>query len=85
MSIPDAVCIAAIETVLKPLGTSLRHYEARHKIAAVEAMRGVLQAERERAESFCDTFDGPASDSDFVTGQATAAQQIRAAIRGETP
>jgi hypothetical protein len=40
-----------------------------------------IMAERERCAKECDRFDAPASDSDFVTGQATAAQQIRAAIR----
>lgn len=34
--------VAALETVLKPLGMHLRHYEARHRDAAVEAMRAVL-------------------------------------------
>jgi len=51
--IPDEVAIAALELVLKPLGTSLRHYEPRHKVAAIEAMRGVLMAERERETERC--------------------------------
>ncbi len=46
--IPDEVCIAALELVLKPLGTSLRHYMPVHKADAIAAMRGVLTAERER-------------------------------------
>lgn len=36
---------------------------------------------REAAAKCCDQFDGPACNSAFVMGQATAAQQIRAAIR----
>lgn len=40
----DDPAVAALEAVLKPLGTHLRHYEARHRDAAVEAMRGVLAA-----------------------------------------
>ena len=36
---------------------------------------------REAAAQCCDQFDGPACNSAFVMGQATAAQQIRAAIR----
>ena len=49
--------------------------------AALEAVRREAKAEalREAAGS-CDTFDGPVSDSDFVAGQSTAAQQIRSAI-----
>ena len=35
----------------------------------------------EEAAKECDAFDGPPSDSDWCNGQATAAQQIRAAIR----
>ena len=36
---------------------------------------------REAAAKCCDQFDGPACNSAFVMGQATAAQQIRAALR----
>lgn len=39
----------------------------------------------ERAAAKCNDFDAPVSDSDFVNGQATAAQQIRAAIRALMP
>lgn len=46
--------------------------------AAIEA---AVLAERERAARCCDQFDAHVSDSDFVNGQATAAQQIAAAIR----
>lgn len=57
-AIADAVCIAALELVLKPLGTSLRHYMPASKAAAIEAMRGVLAAQdeqsRERAATVCD-------------------------------
>ncbi len=65
--IPDAVVIAAIELVLKPLGTSLRHYEVRHKTAALEAMRGLLMAERERAASITD-----AANAHYAREQASA-------------
>ena len=49
--------------------------------AALEAVRREARAEavREAAVS-CATFDGRVSYSDFVTGQSTAAQQIRSAI-----
>jgi hypothetical protein len=36
--------LEALEAVLKPLGMQLRHYEPRHRDAAIEAMRGVLSA-----------------------------------------
>lgn len=48
-SVPSEVAEAALETVLKPLGTSLRHYEARHKEACLTAMSGILTATQERA------------------------------------
>ena len=41
--------------------------------------------EREACAAVCGTFDGPVSRSQFVNGQVTAAQQIRAAIRARTP
>jgi len=34
-----------------------------------------------QAAEVCGAFDGPARDSDFCNGQATAAQQIRARLR----
>ena len=47
VTLPDEVCIAAINLVFKPLGTSLNHYMPVHKSAAIEAMRGVLLAQRD--------------------------------------
>ena len=46
------------------------------------AIARTVMAERERCANACNAFDAPVSDSDFVHGQATAAQQIRSAIRG---
>ena len=46
--IPDEVCAAAIDLVLLPLGTALRHYMPVHKTQAIEAMRGVLLAQRDQ-------------------------------------
>jgi hypothetical protein len=50
------------------------------KEALADKIARALLARDERAAEKCDTFDAPPSDSDFVMGQATAAQQIRAAI-----
>jgi len=79
--IPDEVCIAAIEIVLKPLGSTLRHYESRHRVAAIEAMRGVLTAERDRALSLVeDVRVSPAwsgREADNICGA------IATEIRGE--
>lgn len=36
----------ALNTVLKPLGTDLKHYMAVHRDEAIEAMRKVLADER---------------------------------------
>lgn len=49
-TVSDEVCTAAIELVLRPLGTSLRHYMPVHKADAIAAMRGVLQAHTEHVE-----------------------------------
>lgn len=46
--IPDAVAIAAIETILKPLGTSLRHYMPASKAAAIATMKTLLAAQQQR-------------------------------------
>ena len=58
---------------------------AREALAAVtaerDALRKALESEREECAKLCDAFDGPVSRSQFVNGQATAAQQIRARIR----
>ena len=46
--IPDAVCLAALDLVLKPLGTAMRHYTMPPiRLAAITAMRGVLLAQRD--------------------------------------
>ena len=56
--IPDEVCIAAIDIVLKPLGSQLRHYMPGQKAGAVKAMRGLLQAQRDHdADSIRDAVD----------------------------
>lgn len=65
--------------------------ELAFSVAEIRAERDRLKAELaaaraaalEEAAKCCDAFDGPVSDSDFVNGQATAAQQIRAAILAE--
>jgi hypothetical protein len=55
--IPDEVCLAALELVLKPLGTSMRHYSMQKtRQGAIEAMRGILQAERERAAAVLEDY-----------------------------
>lgn len=46
--IPDEVAIAALETVLKPLGMKLAHYMPASKAAAIEAMRSVLSSVQQR-------------------------------------
>lgn len=47
--IPDAVCLAALDLVLKPLGTAMRHYTMPSiRLAAITAMRGVLLAQQDR-------------------------------------
>lgn len=52
------------------------------RIDSVTVIARAIMADRERASAACDVFCAPVSDSDFVNGQSTAAQQIRAAIRG---
>lgn len=47
--------------------------------------RDAALARAERGMKACDLFDGPVSKSQFVNGQATAAQQIRAALAGDAP
>ncbi len=51
--------IEALNTILKPLGSNLRHYMPVHRDAAIEAMRKVLEAEREQIASMveCDCCD----------------------------
>jgi hypothetical protein len=51
--IGDAVVFTALETVLKPLGTSLKHYMPVSRAEAIKAMRGVLQAVRDQERERC--------------------------------
>jgi hypothetical protein len=48
---------------------------------AAAAEIAALRARVAAGLAACDRFDGPASGSEFLNGQATAAQQIRAALR----
>ena len=70
---PDAFAWATAQYILAlrdPAGQSaLDAYVAEKVREAVEAV-----------VADCDQFDAPVSASDFVNGQATAAQQIRAAL-----
>lgn len=63
------------------------HGEVPVLIVALEAERDRLAAANAALEArlangmkWCDLMDGPVSKSQFVNGQATAAQQIRAAL-----
>jgi len=82
--IPEAVVIAALETVLKPLGTSLRHYMPTSKAAAIEAMRGVLAAQdaqsRERSAGIVDDTANAVVAVDELS--AIGLRSIASAIRG---
>jgi hypothetical protein len=69
---------AEVELALR---ARLKEAEARAERAEAAVERAVGLA-LERAAGECDDFDAPPSRSDFVMGQATAAQQIRARIRG---
>lgn len=54
---------------------------------ANEELRAEIARLREALASgmkACDAFDAPVSKSQFVNGQATAAQQIRAALKPDT-
>ena len=53
--------------------------------AQIMRRRDAALARVERGMKACDLFDGPVSKSQFVNGQATAAQQIRAALAGDAP
>jgi hypothetical protein len=73
--IPDAVVIAAIELVLKTLGSaSIHHYMPDPKADAIEAMRGLLTAERERAAAV--TTEAAKYD-DLAIGTLSVAEKIR--------
>jgi hypothetical protein len=58
---------------------------AEAKLVGVEAREKRLRASLDRGMKWCDMMDGPVSRSQFVNGQATAAQQIRAALEGDKP
>lgn len=82
--ISDAVCIAAIETVLKPLGSaSIKHYMPGPKADAIAAMRGVLTAQAERDAALLDeVVDGmlalePPKSAVAAAVQATQVQALR--------
>lgn len=83
MNIPDAVCIAAIEMALKPLGMSMRHYTALGRSEVIAAMRGVLVAQADRDAALLDEFvDGmlaldPPKSSVAAAVQATQVQVLR--------
>lgn len=76
--IADEVVIAAIEAVLKPLGSALRHYMPSAKAVAVVAMRAVLMAHGEHVaaakheriatlvEEFIGGIDGIQASTDEV-------------------
>lgn len=49
-AIPDDVVVAAVETMLRSVGNPvLRYYMPASQAKAIEAMRGILTAERQRA------------------------------------
>lgn len=51
-TIPEPIAEAAIDLILKPLGSAaLRHYMPLHRANAIKAMQGVLAAERDRTLS----------------------------------
>ena len=54
--------------------------DALTRLAAAKAANAALEARLENGMKWCDLMDGPVSKSQFVNGQATAAQQIRAAL-----
>jgi uncharacterized coiled-coil DUF342 family protein len=66
-----------------PTNADLLRAEA--KLAASEALVERLRVRLDRGMKWCDMMDGPVSKSQFVNGQATAAQQIRAALEGDKP
>ncbi len=70
-SIPEPVAIAALETILRPLGTSLKHYMPVHKAAAIEAMQGVLAAQAEHERERCAKI-AAAANAKFAADQAAA-------------
>ena len=82
--------------MLSDAGQAAEAYEAQLKAEAqcdavmkdraqIMRQRDAALARVERGMKACDLFDGPVSKSQFVNGQATAAQQIRAALAGDAP
>lgn len=56
--LPDEVCAAAADLILKPLGSQLRHYMPGLRAAAIEITRAVLQSVRDHdADSIRDAVD----------------------------
>lgn len=83
-------------TVIMPqAATALTALQAENERLALllDLSKKTTEAVLERAEKAeaaladgldaCDQFDGPVSSSEFVNGQATCAQQIRAKLKGE--
>jgi hypothetical protein len=61
----------ALELVLKPLGTSLRHYMPASKAAAIEAMRGVLAVQDAQSREQC-AKNAEAANTHYAAEQAAA-------------
>ena len=78
-----------LNSVLKPLGTNLRHYMDIHRDAAIEAMCAALLQVRNEAiaeeRSACAALADAAADdtplNDFDGGWMLSAEHIAAAIR----
>jgi len=82
--IPDDVLISsglAFNEAIPQLKISVK--DARQYEGLLLFVCALVTIERQRCASLCDVFDAPASDSEFVNGQSTAAQQIRASINVE--
>lgn len=89
--------IEALNAILKPLGTHLRHYMPVHRDATIAVMRDILVAERERAARIAERDvdwtrfgkgevhepweNGPDDARDYRAG-IIAGRSIAAAIRG---
>ena len=69
--------LAADELMRKHQGRAVAAEADRDRLAAANA---ALEARLANGMKWCDLMDGPVSKSQFVNGQATAAQQIRAAL-----
>lgn len=87
IAIDESVAEAAVETVLKALGTSLRHYMPETKKAAIVAMGAVLANERDRsaqiADEVCEDLVRSHAVGDIHLGAGMAAAAIRRG-HGET-